>query len=147
MDRIKYMINQLIDVCSKTKTKLPLIAKDNRLGKNYLGSMHPAKKKTNGKTVWLMRYNEKRITKEKLSKCYIKMFICHEIGHIRTKGKTLEEREYKAEKFALNTIRKYYPEYYQRALQETRIVAKYAYHKVYRVAFAKLLKEIENGMV
>ena len=95
---------------------------------------------------FLITYNSKRHR----TKFDIIMTIAHELGHIRKKHLTrnsyltLIEKEYQAEAFALDVVKKYYKEYYLRAIDS---LIKYTdgtisnASKVYAVAFQKLYDE------
>ena len=95
---------------------------------------------------FLITYNSKRHR----TKFDIIMTIAHELGHIRKKHLTtnsyltLIEKEYQAEAFALDVVKKYYKEYYLRAIDS---LIKYTdgtipnASKVYAIAFQKLYDE------
>ena len=95
---------------------------------------------------FLITYNSKRHR----TKFDIIMTIAHELGHIRKKHLTtnsyltLIEKEYQAEAFALDVVKKYYKEYYLRAIDS---LIKYTdgtipnASQVYAIAFQKLYDE------
>ena len=74
----------------------------------------------------------------------------HEIGHIKTNAGYYRgwEREYLAQKFALNNIRKHLPSYYKEAVADTKwYVVEYSktnekWQRMYIKGYGKLLKEI-----
>lgn len=76
----------------------------------------------------------------------------HEIGHIKTNTRYCRrwKREYEAEKFALNKIKKYIPNYYKKAVKTTnKYVTQYSKTKEkwqlpYLKGFGKLIQELER---
>ena len=141
MDKQKYFIETVCNLCGKLKVKRPLLKVDNRLGR-YCASVTTCIHTKTKETRFIMRYNMKII--DKLDKWEITHLILHELGHIRTDAKTEEEREYKAEKFALKATKKYYPKQYKRTL---RFIEWYVSDnkEVYRKAFKRLLLEANEG--
>lgn len=140
MDKIKYFESQIIEICKNTRTMRPVLAKDNRLGNNYVAEVYSCIHTKSGRRKYFMRYNKKIIDKMPLPDIY--HAICHELGHIRTSGNHRKEREYKAEKFALKVIKKYRPRYYKRAIAYVKS-AQYFRDNIYAQAYAKLIKEIK----
>ena len=89
-------------------------------------------------------------TKNQIIQC-----VLHELGHIKTCNKNWKnipqwKREYKAEKFALKTIRKYILNYYKKAIKDTKeYVTRFSKTKEkwqlpYIKGFGKLIQELEN---
>jgi len=91
---------------------------------------------------YMMTYNLKRFK----DKADILIAIAHELGHIRKKHLTtdsylsLVEKEYQAESFALDVIKKYYNAYYLRAIDSLTSYIN-GNCKVYSEAFQKLYDE------
>jgi len=94
------------------------------------------------KECYLIKYNAKKLQ----NKLEVMLGALHEMGHVRKNHFTinhylsLEEKEYEAEDFALNAIKKLYPEYYLRAID---YLLKYinGADKLYANAFQKLYDE------
>ena len=136
MDKEKYFQQIIYKFASKCKIKIPYIMKDNRL--NMVG-VFEAKIKDTNEPVWILKYNSKRV--KKLKKWELIHIALHELGHIKTKSTdNISIAEYKAEKFALKAIKKYFPQYTERVLQYlTRFIGDKRKH--YREAYERLLAE------
>jgi len=148
MDHIKYFEKTLKEVCRKTRTRMPAIAKDNRLGKNYVASVFSGVSIKTGKITYFMRYNKNLINK--MSKANILHVICHEIGHVRTTTFECEhkrnkiEEEYKAERFALRTIKKHFPKQYPHAIQYLKsFLDDYDRDETYKKMAIRVITEME----
>ena len=141
MNRQKYFIKIVCKLCGKLKIKSPLLKLDNRLGK-YCSSVTVCEHKKTKEKRFIMKYNMTVI--EKLDRFEIIHLILHELGHIKTDAKTITEREYKAERFALKAIKKHYPKQYKRTL---RFIEWYVSDnkEVYGKAFKRLLLEVSKG--
>lgn len=139
MDNIQYFLNKILEISKKTRTTSPVVRKDNRLGKNYVAEVFSGIHTKTGRKTYFMRYNEKVI--KNMSKPDMIHAVCHELGHIKTSGKNRKEREYRAERFALKIIKKYYPRHYSRAIAYVK-KAQYFMDNVYSNAFKKILKKI-----
>ena len=147
MNKAKYLRSQMEDLHKKLDIKANIeLKRDNRLG-HYVA--HVAKHSCQGcyDNYWIFRYNGKKI--KKATKLEIIMVILHEFGHIiqqhySRQGKPNIQKEYEAEKFALEHINKYFPKQYNKAL---RFIKEYITHddKIYRLAFTKLYEELKNG--
>jgi len=89
-----------------------------------------------------LTYNIKKFK----NKADILIAIAHELGHIRKKHLTtdsylsLTDKEYQAEAFALDVIKKYYNSYYLRAIDSLTDYIN-GTNKIYAVAFQKLYDE------
>jgi len=140
MDKTKFFIKLVCRFCGKMKIARPLLWKDNRLGKSYVASVLEGINLDTNKRRQVMRYNERLISKMPILDIIHTVF--HELGHIKTKGKTRIEKEYKAEKFALKAMKKYYPKYYKTALNYLKKACNFC-DRIYATAFKKLLKEVK----
>jgi len=72
----------------------------------------------------------------------------HELGHFKTwsyNDMTQIEREYRAEKFALNVFKKHLPNLFKSALSNTKSVVDNPEYPLYKKPFTKLLKEFKYG--
>jgi len=136
MDKEKYFLQIIYELASKCRVKLPHAMKDNRLN---LAGVFKARDINTKKIVWVLKYNVRVI--KKLKKWELIHIVLHELGHIKTQGhKSDTISEYKAEKFALKAIKKYYPQYTERVLQYlARFIGDKRKH--YREAYEKLLAE------
>jgi len=140
MKKDKFFINSVIKLCGQLKINRPLLQKDNRLGKNYIASVCKGQNIKTKKYRYIIRYNATML--KTTPKCDIIHAVLHELGHVKTTAKLTIDREYKAEKFAVKAIKKYYPQYYKSVLNYLQIVSKFK-DKIYPKAFGKLLKEIK----
>jgi len=135
MDKEKYFINKVYELCEKTRIKKPhVISRDNRMGQYIAGVTFCSQG-------YEMIYNMKRM--KYTTKNLIIMIILHELGHIKKgEGKDKIETEYIAQKFAMNSIKKYYPKKYIPILKF--IYKHYTNHhnKIYKQSFGKLAKEL-----
>jgi len=138
MDKIKFFENQILELSGLLKIRIPYIKQDNRLG-GYIASICEGVHIKTGYKTHFLTYNAKIINK--LSKWMIIHSILHEFGHIKTNARVEWEREYKAEKFALKAIKKYFPKYYKRSVN---YIKRYigSDMKIYDKAFTKLLTDI-----
>lgn len=103
----------------------------------------------------LLIYNPDSICEK--NRAYILLIAFHELGHLYYMNSygSLEEKqysEYKAELFAFRHIKKYYPEYFKKALKTEKDVVeswqitkkKTRKFKYYINAFSKVIKEVEK---
>jgi len=141
MNKTKFFIQLITKLDKKLNLPKIMLWKDNRLGKNYIAGVIEGFESITKQKVQIIRYNEKLIQKMPIPDIIHAVF--HEIGHIKTKGKNLIEREYNAEKFALKNLKKYFPKYYSNAIKYIEHICKYQ-DKVYAQAFNKLLKEVKK---
>lgn len=127
--KIKLFEHIVKDICSKTKTSIPII-------KSYKLRHYTAwcsYKEELGK--YRISYNSERFNE--YSNKSIVMIAVHEVGHIRTFASNREDCEYKAELFALKNVKKYYPKYF--SLKFTKDTIKQN-KKWYTKAFKRTLK-------
>ena len=97
---------------------------------------------------YLIKYNSNKLK----NKVETIMAVAHELGHIShnhftfSEYSSLEEKEYQAEDFAMEVIKKFYPQYYYKALN---ILMSYAncYNKIYAKAFIRVARERVGGTV
>lgn len=96
----------------------------------------------NKEVCYMITYNATKLN----NKLEILMGVLHEMGHARLdhlltyQSLSVEEMEYQAERFALDVVKKYYPEYYLRAVD---YLLKYidGSDNLYARAFEKLYDE------
>lgn len=139
MDKEKFFREQTHKFASKCRVKFPYIQKDDRLSLDTYAGVWKARNKNTKEIVWILKYNSKVI--KKLKKWQIIHTVLHELGHIKTESTGGNgESEYKAEKFAINAIKKYHPEYLENVLcYLTNFIGDE--RPIYRDAFIKLLAE------
>ena len=140
MNKIKFFQDKVLELSGKLKIKRPYIRQDNRLG-GYIASLESGVHVITEKKHHFLTYNGKIL--KKLSKQMIIHSILHEFGHIKTDAKSIIEREYKAEKFALKAIKKYFPKYYNPSIKYIKQFINSGI-KIYDKAFSKLVKEIDG---
>ena len=140
MDKIKFFIKLVMNLDKKLNLPKIMLWKDNRLGSNYVASVLEGFEVITKQKLQIIRYNEKLIRKMPIPD--IIHAVLHEIGHIKTTGKTRVDKEYNAEKFAVEKIKKYYPRYYNRAIDYIKH-AQHFQNQIYAKAFGKLLKELK----
>ena len=128
MKKMKTFESIVRDICAKTRTKVPTVVPyklriytawyngDNRI------SYHPIKVICRGSK-------------------YLLHIAAHEVGHVRCKERDRTTGEYKAELFALKTIKKHYPKYF--TLKFTKETIK-ENKKWYGKAFKRALREFER---
>lgn len=142
MNKINYFNKKLDELFKLTKMKQEIhVKQDNRLG-DYIAHVELHICKGCDKEMYLFRYNAKEI--KKASKIEIINTILHEFGHIKIKcGQNISrvENEYRAEKYAIKTIKKYYPQYYKQAVKNLKGYLRHV-DKVYNKAFGRLYKEL-----
>lgn len=127
----KYIVK---DVCSKTKASMPIV-KPYKLRK--YGAWCSYKPKLDR---WTISYDLK--TLNGFSDKEVVMLAVHEVGHIKTWHSSDRELcEYKAELFALRTVKKYYPKYFTLNLTKAGIKRN---RKWYGSAFRRVLKTWEE---
>ena len=123
------------EICGKTRTKIPKVV--------------PYKLRTY--TAWCT-YNRISYHPIKLSNRsykYLLYIAAHEIGHIRCWGCWERNRpiaEYKAELFALKTIKKHYPKYFTLSFTK-KIIKNPICKKYYKEPFKRALKEFKNEIL
>ena len=117
------------DICAKTRTKVPKVVP-------YKLRIYTAW--CNGDRI---SYHPKRISKYTYQ--HLLFIAAHELGHIRCPGRTRPIREYKAELFALKTIKKHYPKYFTLTFTKATIQDP-VNEKFYREPFKRALKEFKN---
>lgn len=134
--REKIFIEAIKFACKKANIKIPKIRASKKL-KNYLALAYVGHNE--------ISYDRNSIGQENY--LYLILTGFHEVGHfVDTKGRRAE-REYKAEKFALNLLKKYYPSKYTIAIKNIReILNRYKcqqkkWHKPYIKALTKILRE------
>lgn len=107
------LINTIKYYCKVFKLKLPILIRKNRMKElGFVG------KKAN--KICLV-YNLKKFQKRHIFQMY--HFIFHELGHIKTKFYSISshiEREYRAEKFALKNLARYFPIWYILIVEQGR---------------------------
>lgn len=140
MNKEKYFLNLMTDLCKKLKVKAPhVMYRDNRMGQYVAGVIEC-------RYGYEFKYNTKRINQ--LSKFEMLLVILHEIGHMK-KSKTLIAQEYEAEVFAVDTIKKFYPKQYVKTIKFLYRYYTKHHNRTYRESFGKLaierLKELNRG--
>lgn len=127
--KIKLFENIIKDICSKTKTTIPII-RQYKLRHYTAWCSYKEKIKK-----YRISYNPERLLK--YSNKDIVMIAVHEVGHIRTFAYDRENSEYKAQLFALKNVKKYYPKYFTlKFVKDTIKKNSNWYHK----AFKRVLK-------
>lgn len=122
-----------------------VIRQDNRLGR-YSACITLYQYCDSATPVYLMRFNGRRI--EECSQAEIVNIILHELGHIKHQHefenkKPMWKMELEAEQFAVENVKKYYPEYYSIIIRNLKA---YKYHDdpLYKTAFTKLLRKLHE---
>lgn len=144
MDKIKYFNDTADMLYNKADLGIEVrVKQDNRLGR-YSAHVRMYDCCDCEDKFYVFRYNTKEL--KDATKVEILMTILHEFGHIkyRHNGDTDRiEKEYIAEKYAMQMIKKYYPKKYKQAL---RYLACYEEHndRIYKIAFTKLHKELSK---
>jgi len=145
MNKIRFFKRKVKELALLTNIEEDIeLRRDNRLG-GYSACICLYLYCDTHEPVYLMRYNERKI--KDMTKAEILNMIFHELGHIKFKHeydnkKSIEQMEYEAEKFAIENIRRHYPQYFQKVYCNLK---KYKTHDraVYRKAFGKLIDEIK----
>lgn len=117
--KAQFLVRYFTYWCGRLKLPKPVIAlKDNRLGCTCCID------NWNDKTQICLKYNTKKLRRTPNS--FLLSYALHEVGHLidNLPYDTYEEKvesEYKAEKFAVNTMKKNYPKQYKLLLEYLRI--------------------------
>ena len=128
-----------------------VIRQDNRLG-SYLACTELYLYTDTKDPVYMIKYNKKHFKNK--SKIDLIALALHELGHIKFKHeyhhsiktttiKQLTQMEYEAEKFALLTIKKYYPKQLKNIIKNLKGYKNQSII-IYRVAFTKLAEEFDT---
>lgn len=145
MNRLKYFDKKLSEACEELNMEHPYITQDNRMGK-YMACTNILVWKDTLEEFYVIKYNMKELVKAR--KVDILLMVFHELGHIKCghlkqNEKAIDVCEYEAEKFAIENVEKYYPKYYQTAL-DTLKTWKYGKKQEYKKFYDLWLEKIKN---
>jgi hypothetical protein len=126
-----WVITELVKWCEKLKTKIN-IKVDNRI-KGMNANFHTGEIRMNTK-----KYNLKE------DKGYVLQTLLHELFHIKMQHWNLIiKQEYSAENFAIKIIKHFYPEYYNRIVEDIKSNI-YNYYKKHYPVHYKAFSQIDD---
>ncbi len=140
MNKIKYFYVQTINLCKLLKIRKPQYITDNKKLRCYTACLVHLEHVYSKRLAYAIEFNANKI--KALRKDEIIHVILHELGHFKTSGNTIEDKEYNAEKFALKIIEKYYKQYYDKTILEL-LNATLEDKGVYKKAFSRLLGDLQ----
>lgn len=123
------------EICRKTRTEIPIVVSYKL---KYYSAWCSYKEEFSR---WRISYHPERISL--ITYKQLLHIVAHEIGHIRASSGDRKRREYKAELFALKTVKKYYPKYFSVSFTKA-MIKNPVNEKYYRELFKKALKDFKN---
>ena len=142
MNKLLYFHTQTKKLCKLIRIQDPVYIKDDKRLRGYTACIVYLENTKTKVKEYALKFNPTQI--KDCRKDEIIHIILHELGHWVTtlfnKGKTIEDKEYFAELFALDTIKKYYNKYYKKTIYEVlNVIVNDT--GVYKKAFTRVLKK------
>ena len=143
-DKIKFFGKNIYNFCGRFKIKKPFIVKPDKRYRTTTAEVLSGRNRKTGKKGYIIKYNPKEISGLEYWK--INYVVLHELGHVKTKQSGNEfDREYRAEKFAHDMIKKHFQPDYPKYCKYISWYIDFAKDDIYKKAFIKLSKKLKRN--